>query len=104
MTKTTRTRRLLGAWLAGWLLTLAPPGAQGQAVAMVTDLGPRQPEQRGGRNAEAAMLANIDAGARRPRVAAGATLVDALPGRRQSEYQFSGPAQVQFRADRPERC
>ena len=101
MTKTTRHAcRLLAAWLAGWLLTLAPAWAQGSAVAMVTDLQGRASLSSGGRNAEAAMLANIDAGAQ-AQVAAGATLV-VLYLADGSEYQFKGPAQVQFRADRPE--
>ena len=90
----------VGLWLAFLVLTCQVAMAQGAAVALVTDLQGRATITSAGRSLDAAMLANLEAGTQ-AQLAPGSTLV-VLYLADGSEYQFKGPAQVQFRADRPE--
>lgn len=90
----------IALWLALLVLPFHLAMAQGKGVALITDLQGRATLASAGRSLDAAMLANLEAGTQ-AQLAAGSTLV-VLYLADGSEYQIVGPAQVQFRADRPE--
>lgn len=91
-----RVARLVG--LLG--LTLVPLLSQATAMAVVTDFQGRSTITTAGRSVDAAILSDIQPGAQ-AQLAANASLV-VLYLADGSEYQIKGPAQVLFRADRPE--
>jgi hypothetical protein len=100
MTASTILRRVAGvASLCGGLL-LWPLLAQASGVAVVTDLQGRSTITTAGRSADAGILSDIQAGSQ-AQLPANASLV-VLYLADGSEYQIKGPAQVVFRADRPE--
>ncbi len=90
----------LGSAVLVAMLTALAASARAETVAMVTDVSGKAAFQTGPAKGAVAILSEIETDAR-VQLDAGARLV-AIYLKAGDEYSFTGPAQIQFRADEPE--
>lgn len=88
------------ARLVGCVLLLQPAASRAEGVAVVTDLQGRSTITTAGRSFDAGILSDIQTGAHVHLPAHASMIVLYLADG--SEYRIQGPAQVLFRAERPE--